>query len=135
MSEAAVPRPGPGVWWMAARPRTLSAAISPVLVGTAVAWRAGAARPLAAAHREIAPEEELYGLLKIGDQFDLVQLQADFVEEARGALATHPLVAKSDRLDWLHNLTTQYFLGLEPGMRVLETGCGTGRDSFRFSSP
>ena len=39
-------------------------------------------------HGEIAPEEELYGLLKIGDQFDLVQLQADFAEEARGALAT-----------------------------------------------
>ena len=47
-------------------------------------------------HGEIAPEEELYGLLKIGDQFDLVQLEADFAEEARGALATHPLVAKSD---------------------------------------
>jgi len=47
-------------------------------------------------HGEIAPEEELYGLLKIGDQFDLVQLETDFVEEARGALATHPLVAKSD---------------------------------------
>jgi hypothetical protein len=47
-------------------------------------------------HGEIAPEEELYGLLKIGDQFDLVQLEADFVEEARGALATHPLIAKSD---------------------------------------
>jgi 1,4-dihydroxy-2-naphthoate polyprenyltransferase len=49
MSETAVPRAGLGVWVMAARPRTLSAAISPVLVGTAVAWRAGGARPLAAA--------------------------------------------------------------------------------------
>ena len=47
-------------------------------------------------HGEIAPEEELYGLLKIGDQFDLVQLEASFVEEARGVLAAHPLVAKSD---------------------------------------
>ena len=35
MSELAVPRPGLGVWLMAARPRTLSAAVSPVLVGTA----------------------------------------------------------------------------------------------------
>ena len=49
MSETAVPRAGLGVWVMAARPRTLSAAISPVLVGTAVAWRTGGARPLAAA--------------------------------------------------------------------------------------
>ena len=47
-------------------------------------------------HGEIAPEEELYGLLKLGDQFDLVQLEAGFVEEARDALAAHPLVAKSD---------------------------------------
>ena len=49
MTEAAVQRAGPGVWLMAARPRTLSAAVSPVLVGTAVAFRAGAGRPLAAA--------------------------------------------------------------------------------------
>jgi len=48
VSELAVPRPGPGVWLMAARPRTLSAAISPVLVGTAIAHRVGALRPLAA---------------------------------------------------------------------------------------
>ncbi len=47
-------------------------------------------------HGEIGPEEELYGLLKIGDQFDLVQLEAGFVEEARDALTAHPLVAKSD---------------------------------------
>jgi betaine reductase len=47
-------------------------------------------------HGEIVPEEELYGLLKIGDQFDLVQLEAGFVERARDALAAHPLVAKSD---------------------------------------
>jgi glycine/sarcosine/betaine reductase complex component C subunit beta len=47
-------------------------------------------------HGEIVPEEELYGLLKIADQFDLVQLEAGFVEEARDALAAHPLVAKSD---------------------------------------
>lgn len=30
------------VWWEAARPRTLPAAIAPVLVGTALAWREGA---------------------------------------------------------------------------------------------
>jgi len=48
VSELAVPRPGPGVWLMAARPRTLSAAVSPVLVGTAIAHRMGAMRPLPA---------------------------------------------------------------------------------------
>ncbi|HEX7785356.1 MAG TPA: DUF5940 domain-containing protein, partial [Methylomirabilota bacterium] len=47
-------------------------------------------------HGEIVPEEELYGLLKIGDQFDLVHLETGFVEEARAALAVHPLVAKAD---------------------------------------
>ena len=49
MSELAVPRPGVGVWLMAARPRTLSAAVSPVLVGTAIAHRVGALRPLVVA--------------------------------------------------------------------------------------
>jgi len=48
VSELAVPRPGLGVWLMAARPRTLSAAVSPVLVGTAIAHRAGALRPVPA---------------------------------------------------------------------------------------
>jgi glycine/sarcosine/betaine reductase complex component C subunit beta len=47
-------------------------------------------------HGEIAPEEELYGLLKIADQFDLIQLEADFAQEVRGALEAHPLVAKRD---------------------------------------
>lgn len=47
-------------------------------------------------HGEIAPEEELYGLLRMGDQFDLVQLEAGFAEEARAALGAHPLVTKDD---------------------------------------
>jgi hypothetical protein len=47
-------------------------------------------------HGEIAPEEELYGLLKIGDQFNLVQLEAGFAEQARETLARHPLVLKRD---------------------------------------
>jgi 1,4-dihydroxy-2-naphthoate polyprenyltransferase len=46
--EALAPRPSFGVWLMAARPRTLSAAISPVLVGTAVAHHAGGMRLLPA---------------------------------------------------------------------------------------
>ena len=48
MSELAVPKPDLAVWLMAARPRTLSAGVSPVLVGTAIAHGAGAFRPLAA---------------------------------------------------------------------------------------
>ncbi len=36
------------VWWLAARPATLTAAVAPVLVGTATAARAGAFHPLAA---------------------------------------------------------------------------------------
>jgi 1,4-dihydroxy-2-naphthoate octaprenyltransferase len=44
VSEAVAPRPSFSVWLMAARPRTLSAAISPVLVGTAVAHHAGGMR-------------------------------------------------------------------------------------------
>jgi 1,4-dihydroxy-2-naphthoate octaprenyltransferase len=48
VSEAVAPRPTLGVWLMAARPRTLSAAVSPVLVGTAVAHHAGGMRPLPA---------------------------------------------------------------------------------------
>jgi len=40
-------RPSPArVWFMAARPATLPAAVAPVLVGTAVAYRAGHVRPL-----------------------------------------------------------------------------------------
>lgn len=48
------------------------------------------------AHGEIMPEEEFYGLLKIGDVFELIRLEASFVEEARVALAHHPLVTTQD---------------------------------------
>ena len=47
-------------------------------------------------HGEIVPEEELLGLLKVGDQFDLVQLEAGFTTESRAALAAHPLVGAGD---------------------------------------
>ncbi len=50
MTEAAMPAPtGLALWWMAARPKTLTAAIAPVLVGTATAIHAGQARPWVAA--------------------------------------------------------------------------------------
>jgi betaine reductase len=42
------------------------------------------------------PEAEFYGVLKICDTFDLVHLEAGFAEEARAALATHPLLTPAD---------------------------------------
>ena len=52
-------------------------------------------------HGEIMPEEELYGLLKISDAFDLVWLEEGFVSEVKEALAKHALIQQSDldRLD------------------------------------
>lgn len=64
------------------------------------------AHPLAAErwgkHGELMPEEEFYGLLKICDVFDLVSLEASFVEEVRAALRAHPLLTSQD-LDRLGN--------------------------------
>lgn len=40
----ATPAPGWRVWWTAIRPRTLSIAVTPVLLGTALAWADGSAR-------------------------------------------------------------------------------------------
>jgi betaine reductase len=48
------------------------------------------------AHGELMPEEEFYGLLKICDVFELVRLEAGFVEEVRQALAAHPLLTAAD---------------------------------------
>jgi hypothetical protein len=47
-------------------------------------------------HGEMMPEEEFYGLLKICDVFDLVHLEAGFVEAIRPALTAHPLIAPAD---------------------------------------
>ena len=41
-------------------------------------------------HGEIMPEEELYGLLKLSDSFDLVHLEEGFAQQAREALGCHP---------------------------------------------
>src|SRR5262249_32968597 len=48
------------------------------------------------AHGELMPEEEFYGLLKICDAFELIRLEAGFVEEVRTALAAHPLLTAAD---------------------------------------
>ena len=48
------------------------------------------------AHGELMPEEEFYGLLKICDVFDLVSLEAAFVEGVRPALEAHPLLSPTD---------------------------------------
>ena len=47
-------------------------------------------------HGEIMPEEEFYGLLKICDVFELVRLEAGFVEEIRPAMQAHPLLTADD---------------------------------------
>jgi betaine reductase len=47
-------------------------------------------------HGEIMPEEEFYGLLKICDVFDLLRLEAGFVEEVRLTLAAHPLLTPAE---------------------------------------
>lgn len=39
--SATTPRAGLGLWWEAARPRTLPAALAPVMVATALAWHDG----------------------------------------------------------------------------------------------
>jgi len=51
-------------------------------------------------HGDILPEEELYGLLKVSDSFDLVSLEEGFAGEVTEALAGNPLVqaAELDRL-------------------------------------
>jgi betaine reductase len=42
------------------------------------------------------PEEELYGLLKVGDVFDLVWLEEGFARQAREALTGHPLMQEAE---------------------------------------
>ncbi|MBM3223504.1 MAG: glycine reductase [Candidatus Tectomicrobia bacterium] len=70
-------------------PDTLTAMAQPWFAHAAPASRWGA-------HGEIMPEEEFYGLLKICDAFELVRLEAGFVEEVRAALALHPLLTTAD---------------------------------------
>ncbi len=45
---------------------------------------------------EIMPEEEFYGWLKIADEFDLLWLEASFLDRIREAVARHPFVAPAE---------------------------------------
>ncbi|MBW2031348.1 MAG: glycine reductase [Deltaproteobacteria bacterium] len=45
---------------------------------------------------EIMPEEEFYGVMKICDEFDLLLLEDEFLEEVVGRLRPHPLITKED---------------------------------------
>ncbi len=47
-------------------------------------------------HGELMPETSFYGLLKICDTFDLIQLEAAFVEEIRPEIDAHPLLTADD---------------------------------------
>ncbi|MGE3540506.1 MAG: glycine/sarcosine/betaine reductase complex component C subunit beta [Candidatus Tectimicrobiota bacterium] len=47
-------------------------------------------------HGELMPEEEFYGLLKIGDMFELLRLETGFVEHIRHAMERHPLLTRQD---------------------------------------
>ena len=82
-SSPQAPTPSPAVWraWaLASRPRTLSAAAMPVLVGSALAWSAGLFRPLAALAALLAAL-----LIQIGTNFanDLYDWKKGADTEAR----------------------------------------------------
>ncbi len=47
-------------------------------------------------HGEIMPEEEFYGLLKVGDDFDLLWLEENFTKSVAATLKKHPLVSQAD---------------------------------------
>jgi hypothetical protein len=47
-------------------------------------------------HGEIATEDEMLALMKTCDQFDLVALDRELVEQAGAALARHPLLSATD---------------------------------------
>lgn len=51
---------------------------------------------------EIMPEEEVYGMMKVCDEFDIILLEKDFLEEVRSLLAKHPLIHAGD-LERLEN--------------------------------
>ncbi len=46
---------------------------------------------------EIMPQDELYGIMKIWDKFDLIDLSPPFVAALNGRLTAHPLITAEDR--------------------------------------
>ena len=44
---------------------------------------------------EIMPEDEFYGWLKVADDFDLLWLDSDFIEQIRGKFAAHPFIGEA----------------------------------------
>jgi betaine reductase len=87
--EAAAAYPPNRVFLGHMYPDTLTSLSKPWFASTTAAERWGP-------HGEIMPEEEFYGLLKICDMFDLLRLEAAFVQQVRGALEAHPLLTPSD---------------------------------------
>ncbi len=59
-------------------------------------WSAAPAAPRTGPHGEIVAEEELLGLLKASDEFDLITLDPGFTAESHAVLAAHPLVTAAD---------------------------------------
>jgi len=78
-------------------------------------------------HGELMPEESFYGILKICDVFDLVQLEAGFVEEIRPQLEAHPLITAGDLAALGSGLSTAELSALldsSPQALVLELRSG-----------
>ncbi|MFQ5571901.1 MAG: 1,4-dihydroxy-2-naphthoate polyprenyltransferase [Rhodothermales bacterium] len=76
MKEGFTARPSPlQIWTLAARPKTLGAAVAPVLVGTAMAWEAGGFHALAACCALLGAV-----LIQIGTNFS-----NDYVDYLKGA--------------------------------------------------
>ncbi|MCI2424683.1 DUF5940 domain-containing protein [Candidatus Acetothermia bacterium] len=46
---------------------------------------------------EIMPQDELYGIMKMWDKFNLIDLSPSFTALLNGRLATHPLITTEDR--------------------------------------
>jgi betaine reductase len=44
---------------------------------------------------EIMPEDEFYGWMKVADEFDLLWLEPQFIEQIKGKFASHPFVGEA----------------------------------------